>query len=44
MNGGKLALHKCFWALVKWVQEEGKASIEAYDSKKDNDIRLCQKK
>ena len=24
----RLALHKCFWTLIKWVWEDGKLSIE----------------
>ena len=39
-TGGKIALHKCSLNLVKWVWEEGRASIEEYDSKIDNDMSL----
>ena len=40
MTGGNLALHKYFWALVKWAWEDGNAVMEEYDPKIDTDNRM----
>ena len=30
-TGGRLAMHKCFWTLLRYHWAEGKATVENYD-------------
>ena len=35
-TGGRLAMHKCFWTIVKYEWEDGEAHMEEYDTEESS--------